>query len=77
MRQSCRQEHLYAIRNDTLHCTGERVEDTGRLAWVYPVFLTDLPGDVAYRKDGDRVVGCAEVDKTDKGCDGELSPRLP
>ena len=72
MSQSGCQKHLNAIRDNALYGTRERVEDTCRLARVHSIFLTDLSRYVTYREDGNGVVCRTEVDKTDKGSNGEL-----
>lgn len=57
MSQTGRQQHLYAIRNESLNRARECVKDAGSLAWVNPVLLTDFPGNVTDSKDGHRIIG--------------------
>lgn len=60
------EEGLRAIRDQTLHDAGSRVEDGGALAWIDTEAPRDISGKSAYRDDGHCIVGRAEVYYSDE-----------
>ena len=76
MSQTGGQQHLNAVRNETLHHTREGVEDTCRLPRVDAILLTDFFGNIANGEDGNGVVGRTEVNQTHQRRDSTLGATL-
>lgn len=63
MCQSCCQEHLYAVRDESLHAARESVEDACGLSVVDSELVAYLLGDISHGKNRYGIVGRTEVDE--------------
>ena len=57
----CGDQKLRAVGNDSLHGTGECIQNRGTLPVVHSIFVAYLLGYSAYCDDGNGIVGSTEV----------------
>lgn len=72
MRQLGCNQHLRTVWDDTLHHTGERIQNAGAFSLVDSEFVCDVAGQRAYGDDGDGVVGSTEIGQAHQGGNAQL-----
>ena len=65
-----------AIGDESLHETGEGVEDGGGLLVVHAVSVADLFGDASHSEDGDGIIGRTDIHQCHQRADAEFCATL-